>query len=97
MDLKKLEKNAKGKAAFSPLAAQQLDLVKNEHQVRKDLMKIMKKHAPKSCFAELMEEKKLSIKVKESTPQSILDRAARFEYNNKLSMEKCRELYIQCL
>ena len=88
MDREKLERNAKGKAAFSPLTAEQLDYVKNEHQIRKDLMKIIKKHAPKSCFAELMEEKKLSIKVEESTPQSILDRAASFEYNNKLSIEK---------
>ena len=49
-DHEKLERNAKGKAAFSPLTAEQLDYVRNEHQTRKDLMKIIKKHAPKAAL-----------------------------------------------
>ena len=38
-------------------------------------MNIVKLHAPKSCFAEFTEERKLNVKAKEPTPTSIVERS----------------------
>ena len=51
-------------------------------------MNIIKIDAPKSCFAELMSEKKLSVKSKEPTPKSIVDKADDFKVDKALTMER---------
>ena len=71
---------------FSPLSAEQELYVQDESKVRKDIMNIVKLHAPKSCFAEFMEERKLNVKAKESTPTSIVERSTDFKIIESLSM-----------
>ena len=88
MDRSNQEKNFKARAAFSPLSQEQQQYIRNESQVRRDLMNIIKIHAPKSCFAELMSEKKLSVKSKEPTPKSIVDKADDFKVDKPLTMER---------
>ena len=80
------EKNVKGRLTFSPLSAEQELYVQDESKVRKDIMNIVKLHAPKSCFAELMEERKLNVKAKEPTPTSIVERSTDFKIIESLSM-----------
>ena len=71
--------NIKGRMSFSPLSAEQEVLVKDEDAMRKKLYELIKPYAPKSCFSEFMEEKKLNVKVKYPTPMSLLQCADHFK------------------
>ena len=88
MDRSNQERNVKARAAFSPLSQEQQQYIRNESQVRRDLMNIIKIHAPKSCFVELISEKKLSVKSKEPTPKSIVDKVDDFKVDKAVTMEQ---------
>ena len=74
--------NISSRLEFSPLSAEQELYVENKQSVRANLYKLIKVHAPKCCFVELMEEKKLNRKVKLDTLTSIIERIELFEYND---------------
>ena len=80
------EENFKAKQSFSPMTSQQEEYARDRNKVRNDLHNILKETVPKSCFVELMEEKKLIVKVKEPTPKSIFEQAEAFSYNNTKSV-----------
>ena len=60
--------NIKGRMSFSPLTTEQEAMLKYEDKIVRDLYDIIKPHAPKCCFVELMEERKLNVQAKLSTP-----------------------------
>ena len=68
------------------MTIEQKKYISDEVKVHQDLHKLIKQNAPKSCFPELMEEKKLNIKIKEPTPESILEQAGEFVYNEDKSI-----------
>ena len=80
------EKNVKGRLTFSPLSAEQELYVQDGSKVRKHIINIVKLHAPKSCFAECMEERKLNVKAKEPTPTSTVEKSTDFKIIESLSM-----------
>ena len=56
--------NIKGRMSFSPLTAEQDELLKDEDKIRQDLYNIIKPCAPKCSFVELMEGKNLVLRKK---------------------------------
>ena len=89
--------NVTGWLSFSPLSTEQEDFVKNEDKVRADLYKLIKAHAPKSCFVEFMEQKKLSKKVKQATSQSLMEKAETFQMDESLSVHDNVKLFTQSI
>ena len=89
--------NVRGRMSFSPLSTEQEDFVKNEDKVRADLYKLITAHAPKSCFVEFMEQKKLSKKVKQATPQSLIEKAETFQMDESLSIHDNVKLFTQSI
>ena len=95
VDRDRQDANIKGRMSFSPLSAEQEVLVKDEDAMRKKLYELIKPYAPKSCFSEFMEEKKLNVKVKYPTPMSLLQCADHFKINQDKSIQENVKLFTE--
>ena len=97
IDREKQASNIKGKLSFSPLTVEQEDFVKDKARVRSDLHKLIKQHAPKCCFVELMEERKLHKKLKPPTPLSLFERAEQFTVDTSLTVQENVALFTKSI
>ena len=70
VDHEKQQNNVKGPISFSPMSDEQEVYLKDQTKMRQDLMNII--HAPKSCFMELLEAKKLNVKPSIACTSSIV-------------------------
>ena len=89
--------NISSRLEFSPLSAEQELYVENKQNVRADLYKLMKVHALKCCFVELMEGKKLNRKVKLDTPTSVIERIELFECNDTKTVNESVKSFTETL
>ena len=66
-------------------------------KTRRDLYDIIKPHAPKCCFVELMEERKLNVQARLSTPPSLMVQAQKFIADETQSVEENVKIFTEKL